>query len=64
MKEMKGLINKISVFNISTLALLLVTAFTLLSCNDANARKETSPADFAVPRPDDALSKLTRSLAD
>ena len=64
MKEMKGLINKISVFNISTLALLLVTAFTLLSCNDANARKENSPADIAFPRPDDALTKLTRSLAD
>lgn len=61
---MKGLKNKISAIRIASLSLLVAPAFILQSCHDANARKDNTPTDVVLTRPDGALTELTRSLAE
>lgn len=62
MNRMKELISKISVFKITAFGLLLAPA--LLSCQDAKADKDNNSTEVAYPRPDEALTRLTRTLAE
>lgn len=45
-------------------ATALISSCTLASCHDANASKDSAESSLGEPRPDDALNKLMRSLAD
>lgn len=63
MNEMKKIISKASTANIATLVLLLAASLTLQSCK-ANEHNDHTPADIAGARPDEALTKLARSLAE
>lgn len=62
MNQMIELISKISVFKIATVGMLL--APVLLSCRDAKAGKDNNSAEIVIPRPDEELTELTRSLAE
>lgn len=45
-------------------AAALISSTSLVSCHDANASKDSTESSLGEPRPDDALIKLMRSLAE
>lgn len=45
-------------------AAALISSVTLASCHDANASKDSAESSLGEARPDDALNKLMRSLAE
>lgn len=42
----------------------IIPSISVISCHDANASKENSESSLGDPRPDEALGKLMRSLAE
>lgn len=58
------LLNRYSSLKLMTAAFILISGMSLQSCHDAKARQDNSENDIAGLRPDDALTKLTRSLAE
>lgn len=43
---------------------VVLSSMTVVSCHDANASKESAESSLGEPRPDKALDKLMRSLAE
>ncbi|MDE6552633.1 MAG: hypothetical protein K2K98_06715 [Muribaculaceae bacterium] len=58
------LINGKSIIKIIAASAVILSSVSLTSCHDANASKESAESSLGEPRPDDALNKLMRSLAD
>ncbi|MDE6381002.1 MAG: hypothetical protein K2L11_11060 [Muribaculaceae bacterium] len=45
-------------------AAMVISSLSIVSCHDAKAGKEDAESSLSEPRPDDALGKLMRSLAE
>lgn len=61
---MNRLIDKKIVIKLFTVAAVSFSSLTFISCHDANASKDAAESSLGEPRPDDALGKLMRSLAE
>lgn len=56
--------NNRTAVKILAVAAVTFSSLSLVSCHDASASKETSESSLGEARPDEALNKLMRSLAD
>lgn len=61
---MNRLINKGIILKFFTVASVAFSSLAVVSCHDANASKESAESSLGEPRPDKALNKLMRSLAE
>ena len=53
-----------SAFNILAASAVILPSLSVVSCHDANAGKDKAESSLGEHRPDDALNKLMRSLAE
>ncbi len=51
-------------FKIIAVAAVIFSSLSCVSCHDANANKESVESSLGDPRPDEALTKLMKSLAE
>ena len=61
---MNRLINGQTIIKIFAVSAVILSSISIASCHDAKAGKESAESSLGEPRPDDALQKLMRSLAD
>ncbi|MDE7409388.1 MAG: hypothetical protein K2N09_05135 [Muribaculaceae bacterium] len=61
---MNRLINRKNIIRFFATSAVILSSLTVASCHDAKATKETAESSLGDPRPDDALNKLMRSLAE
>lgn len=61
---MNRLINRKTFISFFAVAATAFSSLSIVSCHDANASKESAESSLGDPRPDDALGKLMRSLAE
>lgn len=61
---MNRLINGKTIIKFFAVSALILSSSSISSCHDANANKERAESSLGEPRPDDALKKLMRSLAE
>lgn len=57
-------IDRKAILSFFTAAAVILSTFSLASCHDANAGKETAQSSLGEPRPDAELTKLMRTLSD
>lgn len=58
------LMNRIATIRIFAVAAVVFSSFAFVSCHGASASKESAESSLGEERPDDALRKLMRSLAE
>lgn len=62
--EMNRLIYGRSALRFLAAAAVILSSLSIVSCHDANASKDNAESSLGEARPDDALNKLVRSLAE
>ena len=61
---MNRLINRKNIIRFFAVSAVILSSISIVSCHDAKAGKETTESSLGEPRPDKALNKLMRSLAE
>lgn len=61
---MNSLINKKTIISVFAVAAAAFSSLSFVSCHNANASDEAVESSLGEPRPDEALGKLMRSLAE